>query len=218
VLGLLRFLEPGGEPVDERERVASYNQAVERLNAMMRLINVVLDISRIQSGELRLKKIRCRAVDLTLPAVGLRPLAESKGVRLINEVPETSEMVADETYLGEVIQNLVSNAIKFCWPGGTITIFVPEGRPTTLAVRDTGVGVPSDFLADLFKHEVKTTSAGTQGEAGTGLGLPLCHDIMQAHGGRLYVETAPGRGSTFFAELPAEGLPEHDSRQGESAR
>jgi PAS domain S-box-containing protein len=204
VLGLLRHLEPGTDQPGESERQASYNKAVERLNGMIRLIDVVLDITRIQSGELHLNMQRCRAVDLTVPALGLRPLAESKGVVLVSQVPDSAEVMGDETYIGQVVQNLVSNAIKFSLPGGTVTIFIPEGRPTTIAVRDTGVGVAPHMLADLFKHDVKTTSLGTHGELGTGLGLPLCHDIMQAHRGRLYVESTIGAGSTFFAELPSE--------------
>ncbi|MBF0171608.1 MAG: hybrid sensor histidine kinase/response regulator [Nitrospinae bacterium] len=93
-------------------------------------------------------------------------------------------------------------AIKFTKAGESITLFCPEARPGTVAVRDTGVGIPPEVQADLFRHEVKTTTVGTGGEGGTGLGLPYCAEIMKAHGGSLTVESEVGNGATFYATLP----------------
>ncbi|MEE8483874.1 MAG: hybrid sensor histidine kinase/response regulator, partial [Nitrospinota bacterium] len=95
-----------------------------------------------------------------------------------------------------------SNAIKFSYKGGRITLFRPPGRRTAIAVKDTGTGISEKILPKLFMHEEKTTTTGTAGEKGTGLGLPFCHDIMTAHGGSLTVESAEGVGTTFYAELP----------------
>ncbi|MBF0171705.1 MAG: response regulator, partial [Nitrospinae bacterium] len=108
----------------------------------------------------------------------------------------------DTTLFGEVLRNLLNNALKFCRPGDRITFFVPPDDPAAIAVKDTGVGVDPAILPDLFRHEVRTSRRGTQGEAGTGLGLPYSADIMKAHGGDLTVASTPGAGTTFVARLP----------------
>jgi len=112
-------------------------------------------------------------------------------------------LMADRALFPQVIQNLVSNSIKFCNPGGHVVIFAPEGGGSVIAVRDTGVGVRPDMVPNLFKPEIKTTTPGTAGEKGTGLGLPMCKEILEAHGGAIRVESEPGKGSVFHAELPS---------------
>ncbi|MBI3793688.1 MAG: ATP-binding protein [Nitrospinae bacterium] len=97
--------------------------------------------------------------------------------------------------------NILSNAIKFTKRGGVVTIF--QSGPKTVAVSDTGVGVSEALLPNLFRHDVKTTGFGAEGEAGTGLGLPYCMDVMRAHGGGIRVGTGPG-GTVFFLDFPPE--------------
>ena len=202
VLGMLHFLDPGKRAVDEAKQRDFYRQSIGRLNGMVTLIDEMLDVSRFQTGKIELKMEPHLAFGLTLPAMALKPSALDKGVELINEVPEDLEIVVDATYIGQVIQNLVSNAIKFSNAGDTVTIFVPADRPNTIAVRDTGLGIPTSMQPDLFRHDVKTTTTGTNDERGTGLGLPLSHDIVQAHGGQLEMESREGEGSVFYVELP----------------
>jgi len=100
------------------------------------------------------------------------------------------------------VGNLLSNAVKFCKRGDRITVFVPPGLPCTIAVRDTGKGISPAIIGDLFREEVKTTTPGTAGEKGTGLGLPLCAEIIAGHHGSITVESEEGVGSTFFVTLP----------------
>jgi CheY-like chemotaxis protein len=132
----------------------------------------------------------------------LAPLAERKGVTLLNETKERTRIHADYNLMYEALTNLVTNAIKFTRAGDTITIFSPVDNPGAIAVKDTGVGIPPHIIPDLFHHEIKTTTTGTAGEQGTGLGLPFCKDIMDAHGGSLTVESEKGKGSVFCAVLP----------------
>jgi CheY-like chemotaxis protein len=101
-----------------------------------------------------------------------------------------------------VIQNLVSNAIKFCRKGKRITIFAPPGMGTSIAVKDTGVGISESDLPNLFRSDVLTTTVGAAGEKGTGLGLPMSYVIMIIHGGNITVESKKGEGSVFYANLP----------------
>tara|TARA_Y100000294_G_scaffold170025_1_gene181851 strand:- start:504 stop:1199 length:696 start_codon:yes stop_codon:yes gene_type:complete len=108
----------------------------------------------------------------------------------------------DFDLFGEVIQNLLSNAIKFCKKGDTIKAFSVKNEGTDIAVSDTGVGIDDWLLNKVFKHEEKTSTIGTGGEKGIGLGLPFCYDIVKAHGGSLAFESVKGKGTTFYAKLP----------------
>lgn len=105
--------------------------------------------------------------------------------------------------LAAVLRNLVSNAVKFTLPGGTITIAAePCGESVEITVTDTGVGMSADKVADLFRLDRRTTTNGTAGERGSGLGLLLCRDLVERQGSTLTVESVPGRGTTFSFILP----------------
>ncbi|GAB6040951.1 response regulator [Endothiovibrio diazotrophicus] len=172
-----------------------------------RLLNVVedlLDISRLQQGKITPYPEFLDAHYVV--SASLQPLAQmakGKEVTIVNQVAEGSRIYADATLFGQVMQNLISNAIKFSQPGGRVRVFTPDSHPTTVAVQDRGVGIPPEVLPKLFRLEEKVSTPGTAGERGTGFGMPFSHNIMEAHGGLLRAESRPGAGSTFFAELPA---------------
>ena len=170
-------------------------------------VGKILDVSRLQAGQIGLNKSRFNVRDFARRWIEKIALASAeKGITILNEIPRTCELTGDGDLLGEVILNLLANAIKFTRHGGTITLSAPA--PHIIAVRDTGVGVHEAVLPDIFKYEVMTSTNGTAGERGTGLGLPYCQDVMKLHGGSLRVETSP-TGSTFFMEFPPEA-----ARQG----
>jgi signal transduction histidine kinase len=178
-------------------------RSVSNCEGLINMIDQLLDISRLQTGKIQLAR---RFIDTHL-LVGqvvdsLLALAERKGVTLINETKERTRIHADYNLICEVISNLVTNAIKFTRAGDTVTIYSPADNPGAIAVKDTGVGIPPRLIPDLFRHEVKTTTTGTAGEQGTGLGLPFCKDIMDAHGGSLSVESEAGKGTVFYIEFP----------------
>jgi PAS domain S-box-containing protein len=204
ILGALKDMsEDAAETGASSHNAILLDRSVSTCEGLIKMIDQLLNISRLQTGSIR---PRIRFQDgyslVNLLVTNLSPLAERKGVRLLNEVPERLRILSDYQLFYEVISNLVTNAIKFTRDGGTVTIFVPQDKPGAVAVRDTGVGINEKILDNLFKHEVKTTTVGTAGESGTGLGLPLCKDIMDAHGGSLTVESTLGEGSVFYAELP----------------
>ncbi|MBI5814453.1 MAG: PAS domain S-box protein [Nitrospinae bacterium] len=194
--------------MDDNESLTSENasmlgRTVAICGGMVNMIDRLLNISRLQTGAIRLRPRFLDARSVAAHALeSVSPLAEQKGVELRNEVARGTRLYGDFEMLAEVAQNLVSNAVKFCRKGDTVTVFNPPGRPCSLAVKDTGVGVNPALLPDIFRHEVKTTTPGTAGEPGTGLGLPFCRDIMEAHGGTLEVESVPGAGSVFTLTLP----------------
>ncbi len=178
-------------------------RVLETVEGMTSLIEELLNISRLQTGSITPQP---RFIDAAFAAMSvtdrLAHAAAKKGVALVNDVPPRMRLYADLNLYSEVLFNVVSNAIKFSKQGGTIHISAPPREPGVITVRDEGTGMEAAALAKLFKHEEKFTTIGTAGEKGTGLGMPLAHDIMQAHHGVIRAESTPGAGSIFYIALP----------------
>jgi signal transduction histidine kinase len=178
-------------------------------SVLVEMINQLLNIHRLQSGhvELQLEPVSlesvCSQVTLTL-----RGQFSEKEIRLETDVPDNAATIADGGLLREAIFNLVSNAVKFSEPHGCVRICA---RDNWIAVEDEGPGVADDYRPDLFRHEVKTSLPGSAGERGTGLGLPLVADIMDAHGGRVFLDDGYDRGARFVLEFPEEPLSDSDA-------
>lgn len=129
--------------------------------------------------------------------------AEQKQITLENQVLSPTVAYADQAMLDTILRNLLSNALKFTAPGGVITVSASQYESVTeIAVTDTGTGMDDNTLAALFRIDVQHTQIGTAGEKGTGLGLKLCKDLVEQHGGRLWVESCLGQGTTFRFTLP----------------
>jgi CheY-like chemotaxis protein len=123
-------------------------------------------------------------------------------VKLVNDLPADLLFYGDFPLLQELFHNLASNAVKFCRKGDVVRFHSPSAEEGLVAITDTGVGIDPKILPDLFRHEVKTSTYGTDEEPGSGFGLPLCGDIVRMHGGTISAESEPGRGSTFTVRLP----------------
>lgn len=174
---------------------------------LLSLINDVLDLSKIEAGKLVINKelldieALCKEVVLTLS-----PLAESKGLRLVIEKPPVVEIPADRVRLIQILNNLVSNAVKFT-NEGTVTIsFKVDTNETreglSINVSDTGVGIHKDDLSKLFmRFEQLGDSFDTQ-HIGTGLGLALVHELVDLHKGKIGANSVPGEGTVFTVWLP----------------
>ncbi len=204
------LVEHAGDPENKMDnsswkRIASGISSVT--NGLLVMIDRLLNISRFQTGDIRLAKTFFSAAGLVAHCIAsVSHLADKKGVRIKNELPKNIRVFADFDLLGEVLINLIVNAIKFCREGDEITVYMPEGLQTTIAVKDTGVGIDGTMLPDIFKQDVKTTTKGTDGEKGTGLGLPYSREIVEAHGGTLDAESVAGEGSAFYIRMPVEKL------------
>ncbi|VAX26005.1 response regulator receiver modulated diguanylate cyclase/phosphodiesterase with PAS/PAC sensor(s) [hydrothermal vent metagenome] len=202
-IGLLNFLKNESKRPNPEKRDHILDQLIEINTRMSHLIDGLLDITRLQTGKITPKFKFLDARKVAVQAIfGLNFIAGEKGIDLKVEIKKGSRIYADPNLFMEVEQNIVSNSIKFSNPGDIVTIYIPEDKPTTIAIKDTGVGIEEDILKDIFRHEIKTTRDGTNGEKGTGLGLPYCADIMAAHRGTLTVESEVGKGSVFYAGLP----------------
>jgi PAS domain S-box-containing protein len=203
ILGMLALLEMETDPPLH----PTHREIVRRVHEMggnlVTMIENLLSISRLKTGKMTpLKRFLNGNALVAKVTAGLSHLASEKGVSIVNDVPQGYRIYADPDLLQEAVRYLLSNAIKFSRKGDVVTVFVPEGDKAAMAVRDTGVGIRQDLIPRLFRHEEKTSTVGTSGELGTGLGLPLTGDIITAHGGSVKVESEMGKGSLFTITLP----------------
>lgn len=199
----LGYLERVKEAREGAQGVHIVGQMKKTAEGMQHMISELLDLSRLQSGNLVPRPVRVDISSLATMAIGMSiRSAHKKGIELMNEIPHGTWVHADPDLMGEVLHNLITNAVKFTRPGGTVGVVVPDCRSGVVAVRDDGVGILPSMLPNIFSNEVKTSTPGTQGEKGTGLGLPLCKDIMLAHGGDLRVESERGKGTICYLTLP----------------
>jgi two-component system sensor histidine kinase KdpD len=136
--------------------------------------------------------------------------------RLIKEVPEDLPLVqVDQMRIGQVLTNLVENAAKYCPEGTVITVAArKEGERLVMAVLDEGPGIPTPLLGRVFDRFYQTESVVTGRKSGTGLGLAICRGIIEAHGGRIWVESQMGKGSRFYFNLPVTKK-EGEHKEGE---
>lgn len=203
ILGFLQIINNELESLSKSDIKYMIQVAMESGENMKQLIDDVLDISRIRSGKMAMnQKFIDAAAVVKKSLFPLQPLADKKNVEISVLVPPKTRIYCDAILMEQVVQNLVSNAIKFCNGGDKITISIPRGAGSVISVADTGAGINPENLPNIFSHEIKTSTQGTAGEMGTGFGLPLSRDIMEAHGGTLTVKTEVGKGTEFFAGLP----------------
>jgi signal transduction histidine kinase len=180
--------------------------AVIRMN---RLIQDLLDIALMESGQLAIERARLSARDLIVDAVEMqKPLASSSSLELRVDVDrEVPEIWGDRERLLQVFGNLIGNAIKFTEAGGRIIVgAASRDHDVVFWVADTGGGIASEHLPLVFDRFWQATRAGRQG---AGLGLPITKGIVEAHGGRIWVESTRGRGTTFSFTIP-KASQEHD--------
>jgi PAS domain S-box-containing protein len=194
--GVLGALPPTGQRM--------LDIAVANSDRLIRLLNDVLDLERMRAGQVTLKPIACQAAELVQAAAAeIRVLAERTGIDLVID-PAEGTAYADSDRVVQVLTNLLSNAIKFSEPGGRVQVRAERvGEHVRFAVRDEGRGIPPDKLETIFErfHQVDATDSREKG--GSGLGLAICKSIVQQHAGRIWAESTPGVGSTFFVELRA---------------
>ncbi|MDH5639509.1 MAG: PAS domain-containing sensor histidine kinase, partial [Nitrospinota bacterium] len=169
---------------------------------MLKMIDDLLNLTRLKTGSLQVKRHFVDAHLISGDVVdSYQIMADGKKVALVNDVPAGTRIYADTSLFSEALQNIVSNGLKFSKKGGVVRVFALEGGGG-IAVSDQGVGINPALLESLFSAEVRTSTKGTAGEVGTGLGLPFCMDIMKAHDGDILVESEEGKGSVFYLQLP----------------
>jgi two-component system phosphate regulon sensor histidine kinase PhoR len=177
------------------------------VDALAQIVSELLELSRIESGQVLLHFKSSSAADILTSALNrLRLQAERAGLSVRLDIPDgLPQVLADPPRIEQVLVNLLHNAIKFTAPGGEISISAhfqgssPEAQ-VIFQVRDNGVGIPQDDLPRIFERFYKADRARSGG--GTGLGLAIAKHLVESHGGRIWVESTEGRGSSFYFSLP----------------
>jgi two-component system phosphate regulon sensor histidine kinase PhoR len=185
-----------------RDRISKIEIETGHLTQM---VNELLDLTRIESGTAQLLLDDVDAVRLArATAERLRLFAERQGLRIELDLPDrVSPVRGDEDRLGQVLVNLLHNAVKFSPNGGEIVVGVREEEgQIRIWVRDPGMGVPRADLTRIFERFYKVDRARVRGRGGTGLGLSISRHVVESHGGRIWAESEEGSGSTFIFTLP----------------
>jgi signal transduction histidine kinase len=201
-LGLLASGKLDGTPQAQRMlQIAAQNS-----DRLVRLINDMLDLDRMASGRLEMEPAMLPVQPLVQQAMdAVQGSATALQVRMEARVPPGLEVWGDSDRMVQVLVNLLSNAAKFSPPGAVVEVVVEDrGSNALFQVRDRGRGIPADRLDDIFERFRQVDSSDARDKGGTGLGLAICRTIVQQHGGRIWVASEWGKGSTFFFTVPRE--------------
>jgi two-component system phosphate regulon sensor histidine kinase PhoR len=178
-------------------------QMETEVDSLSLMVSELLELSRIESGRVPLDRVSTRPIEIVNPAYErLRLQAERAGLTLTIECPEDLHPVlADATRVQQVVVNLLHNAIKFTPSGGQVLVRADQEEQAVLfSVTDTGIGIATEDLARIFERFYKVDRS--RATSGTGLGLAISRHLVEAHGGRIWVESEVGKGSTFNFTIP----------------
>ncbi len=202
VLGLASLIENEQSPIKREQYLG---RLVESAQALGGLVSDVLDLSKIEAGRLVIERKGFDLPDLLSRVFeGNAVIGRERGLEmslaLATDLPQ--QVMGDAMRLRQILVNFLSNALKFTDRGRISLGVSARGERLRFAVTDTGVGVPLDAIDSLFQPFTQADSSSTRRYGGTGLGLSICRELAQAMGGEVGVESQPGRGSTFWVELP----------------
>jgi PAS domain S-box-containing protein len=206
VVGYIHMLQSGSLPPDQQPK------ALEVINrnasALSRLVDDVLDTSRVVTGKMLVEIRRCELAPLIEQAVSsIRPAADNKALVVRTEVAEGLAVDCDPDRISQVLWNLLSNAVKFTPEGGSVAVTgTNAGRMIRIVVEDTGAGIAAHDIPLVFQRfwQGSTASSQNYGGLGLGLGLALAKHLVELHGGEISVTSeGPGRGARFEIEIPA---------------
>jgi len=184
------------------------NRADGEIDTMTQMVEELLELARIESGEVPLQMAETNVRELVqIPFERLQSQADRRGVILSLDVPDDlPHVLADAERMHRVVSNLLHNAIKFTDAGGSVRVAAyAEGEApvdVTILVHDNGVGIADEDIDRIFERFYKSDRARTRGMGGTGLGLAIARHLVEAHGGRILVSSKEGKGTTFYFTIP----------------
>jgi signal transduction histidine kinase len=209
-----------GEAGDVTEEQREFLGIVQRnANRLLALVGDLLFLAQIEAGKLSLEM---GAIDLAAIAAEsvetARPLAEDKDITLTLATGRLQPFAGDRTRLAQLLDNLISNAIKFTPEGGRVDVRTSSARGNAiLEVRDTGMGIPAEEQEYVFERFFRTSRATEEAIQGTGLGLAISKAIVHAHGGRITLASSDGEGATFRVSIPIRAVQPAEPLQEEIA-
>ncbi|HUN24071.1 MAG TPA: ATP-binding protein [Anaerolineales bacterium] len=214
IIGLSEALQEGLYETLNAEQEKAVKLIEESGEHLLELINDILDISKIEAGQLTMEVQTCKLDEICNASLQLiRGMTEQKQIQLsyTSNLPEV-EISADPRRLKQILVNLLGNAVKFTPPQGKIGLAVtadPQSQQVQIAVWDTGIGISAENIAKLFKPFTQIDSSLARQYSGTGLGLSLVKKMLEMQGGSIQVESQVGVGSQFIASLPWYAPPQH---------
>jgi signal transduction histidine kinase len=186
---------------EKRKQIADLIHSESR--RLARMIETFLNVERLSAGQMELKQEPIPLAEVVSGCLDrAQPLAERKRIRLRRELVEDATLIGDRELIEYAFYNLVTNAIKYSPPETEITVSGRrEGDRFRLAVRDQGIGMDKKELQSIFQKFYRTKRAVASGESGTGIGLSIVEQIVSQHGGKIEVQSTPGKGSCFTLVL-----------------
>ena len=202
VIGALRTAQ--SQHIDAETKATLIEDAVWGANAMAAIVDNLLELTRYQAHRLELHQEGVNIKELITGIVETASKKSEKHRFIADFADNIPQLAADRIRLVRITENLIDNAIKYSPDGGDVKVSVRrEGRDRIIvSVADHGVGIPSEKLKMLFEPFQRLGATSTPAVQGTGLGLVVCRRLVEAHGGKIWVESEPGKGSTFSFSLP----------------
>jgi len=191
----------------QRGSLMTVHRQAKRLHS---LIEALLDVSKIEAGRIEIEKEEVSILDVARYRLEeIRPQADARNIKLDFIAPDSlPNILGDEERLGRVFTNLIGNAIKFTPTDGVVTVRLRlDGRLVLSQVIDTGPGIPEEEQEKIFEKFYQASKLQTRLHGGSGLGLSIAKSIIEAHGGKIWVTSKPGKGSDFRFILPIAGSP-----------
>jgi len=204
---ITKMLYDDYDSFEETEMKELLRMMKDSSHQVFNLLENLLEWSQTQRGNLQFNPTDIDLKAIVELSIQLHKLtADKKQISIINNSPENKSIFADATLLNTILRNLISNAIKFSPTNGKVEIGLSNNPPEgyiKIYVKDTGIGMSKDILDKLFKIDENIIAIGTNGEKGTGLGLLLSKEFAEKNGGKIWVESEEGKGSTFYFTIPA---------------
>jgi PAS domain S-box-containing protein len=209
LIGSLDILRTGQLGTLNEKGQQVLNIAISNAERLIRLVNDILDLERIRSGKITMRKVSCEGGYIMLQAIqSIQTMADQAQITLHHELVSVT-LWADPERLLQTFTNLLSNAIKFSQPGKTVSLTgIILSHHVQFQVVDQGRGIPRDHLQRIFEPFQQVDASDSRSKGGTGLGLAICRNIVEQHQGQIWAESVVEQGSTFNILLPLEA---HDS-------
>jgi signal transduction histidine kinase len=204
VLSMTEILEESISRKDFETSLSYVKIVKEATNKGYGLLINLLDWARAQTGKIQFNPVRYNfweQIDEVLQVLGM--MGQEKHIQIDTQLDKNFEILADKNMLTTILRNVISNAIKFSNKCGRITISAHKYPETyKIIVEDTGIGIKQEKIEKLFRLDHHVTTEGTASETGTGLGLLICKDFVDRHGGDIHIESKEGEGTRFSLDLP----------------
>ena len=205
ILGYSSYILESKDSHFTEDQIVMLTSILSSSEFMLRLLDNLLDISAIESGKVKLDLIKADLVSIIKKNVELNNvIAHKKNINILicqsNQIPE---LLFDKGKIEQVLNNLISNAVKYSQPGTIVTVrIIQNATDVTVSVTDQGQGIPESEIENLFMPFEKASVQSTAGEKSTGLGLSIVRNLIKAHKGKIWVESEVGKGSNFNFTLP----------------